>query len=94
VTLRLTARTTINRPETNYSLTDESQTAQKLKGHRRVHFPDAGFVDCPVYERAALSPGEHLHGPAIVEQMDTTTVIFPDQAVECDPFGNLIVSFD
>lgn len=43
---------------------------------RRVFFELAGgFVDTPVYKRADLPVGATLTGPAIVEQLDTTTVI-------------------
>ena len=50
------------------------------------------FVDCPVYDRGALSAGMVITGPAIIEQMDTTTVIPPDFRCECDAWGNLILS--
>jgi N-methylhydantoinase A len=93
VTLRLTARSTVNRPEMNYSVNDAEQALQKIKGRRPVHFSGRGFVNCPVYNRAALVAGERIQGPAIIEQMDSTSVIFPDQQVECDTFGNMIVNF-
>jgi len=93
VTLRLTARSTVNRPEMNYSVNDAEQALQKIKARRPVHFIGHGFVNCPVYNRAALSAGERIQGPAIIEQMDSTSVIFPDQQVECDTFGNMIVNF-
>lgn len=32
-----------------------------------------------------------IHGPAIVEQMDTTTVILPDMTGTVDPYLNLIL---
>ena len=49
------------------------------------------FVDCPVYDRTELAEGEELAGPAIVEQMDTTTVIPPDFSAIADRWGNLIL---
>ena len=59
---------------------------------RKVYFDDAGgFVDCPVYERNGLSPGDVLQGPAIVEQMDATTVIPPDFRARVDEFSNLLL---
>ncbi|MBP2298816.1 hydantoinase/oxoprolinase family protein [Azospirillum picis] len=43
---------------------------------RRVRFATTGeAVDTPIYQRTALAPGAKIHGPAIVEQADTTTVI-------------------
>ena len=47
-------------------------------GSRPVYF-DGKFRDTPVYERAALSAGGQLDGPAIVEEFGSTTVVFPGQ---------------
>jgi N-methylhydantoinase A len=44
---------------------------------RSVWFAATGFVDTPVLQRDDLLAGERLKGPAIIEQMDTTTVIPP-----------------
>lgn len=46
----------------------------------------------PLYPRAGLHPGHQLHGPAIVTQDDTTTVIPPGFALAVDTFGNLVLS--
>ena len=49
-------------------------------GHRRAYFGgDCGFIATPVYDRNRLAAGEHIQGPAIVEQADTTLVIYPGQ---------------
>jgi N-methylhydantoinase A len=51
----------------------------------------AGRVATPVWARAALTPGQRLDGPAIVEQPDTTTVVYPGQTLEVDAGGSLIL---
>jgi N-methylhydantoinase A len=62
------------------------------KTSRKVYFADAGgFVDCPVYDRAELVPDVQLAGPAVVDQMDTTTIILPGQTAYVDSFGNIII---
>ena len=62
-------------------------------GHRRAFFDEAAdFVDCAIYDRVGLHPGVRLAGPAIVEQMDSTTVIHPGQSAEVDGFGNLVIA--
>ena len=91
VTLRLTARAGLDRPEISFTVASAS-AAPELKETRRIHFPRSGFVDCPVYDRATLSHGQRLQGPAIVEQMDTTSVLFPGQQLECDTYGNMIIT--
>jgi len=59
---------------------------------RQVYFDDpAGFVACPVYDRGSLMPGDAFRGPAIVEQMDCTTVVPPDFGVRVDDAGNLLL---
>ena len=61
-------------------------------GKRDVWLAEAGgFVSCPVYERDRLAPGHRLSGPAIVEQMDATTVILPGMSGRVEPYGNLIL---
>jgi len=61
------------------------------KWHQAYFDEYKAFVDTPVYERTALAPEQKLVGPAIVEQADTTTVIYPDQEARVDKWGNLIV---
>ena len=59
---------------------------------RPVWFEDTGPQDTPVYDRADFAPGFAFDGPAIVEQFDSTTVIFPGDRVRVDDAGNLIVT--
>lgn len=62
------------------------------KGQRQAYFDEyKGFVDTPLYERIALGPGQKIGGPAIIEQADTTTVIYPNQQAHVDDWGNLII---
>jgi N-methylhydantoinase A len=59
---------------------------------RRVYFAEpAGFVDCPVYERHDLRPGDRLSGPAVIEQMDATTVVPPGFLATVDDALNLFL---
>ena len=59
---------------------------------RKAYFPEAGgLVDTPVYDRDALGAGAVLPGPAIVQQLDTTTVIYPESSASIDAHGNLII---
>jgi N-methylhydantoinase A len=47
-----------------------------------------------VYRRDELGVGVEIHGPAIVEQMDTTIVLDPATHGIVDRLGNLILSID
>ncbi len=50
-----------------------------------------GFVACPVYDRNRLRAGNRFAGPAIVEQMDATTVVPPGWVARVEPFLNVIL---
>ena len=56
---------------------------------RRVWFPETGFVQTPVYERDRLPAGWRSTGPAIIEQMDATTVVPPKARLHNDSLGYL-----
>jgi len=63
------------------------------KNYRKAYFHEyRDFVDTPIYERFELKAGQILEGPAIVEQLDTTTVIYPGQRAEVDKWGNLTIT--
>jgi N-methylhydantoinase A len=47
--------------------------------------------DTPIFRREAFGAGSELVGPAIVEQLDATTVVWPGQVLRVDEFGQLIL---
>jgi N-methylhydantoinase A len=47
----------------------------------------------PIYARETLPAGAQLTGPAVVVQMDATTVVNPDWTVRTDAGGNLLVEY-
>ena len=51
-----------------------------------------GYQKTPVYGREQLPNGFELTGPAIIEQSDTTNVIYPHHRMMVDEIGNLIVT--
>jgi N-methylhydantoinase A len=65
---------------------------EALKGTRGVYFSEnRGFVDCPVYERYALSPGVTMQGPAVVEERESTTIVGPAATACIDDYLNLVM---
>jgi N-methylhydantoinase A len=54
---------------------------------RSVWFPDSGFRAIPVHWRDGLVPGTQIEGPAIIEAMDSTTVVPPAWGVWVDELG-------
>jgi N-methylhydantoinase A len=48
------------------------------KGTRRAYFAErGGYIDTPVFDRYALSPGMTITGPAIVEEKESTLIVGP-----------------
>ena len=63
-----------------------------VTGRREVWPPEAGgLVPWPVYDRAKLAAGNRITGPAIIEQMDATTVVLPGMSAHVEPYLNLIL---
>jgi N-methylhydantoinase A len=63
-----------------------------IAGKREMWLPEAGgFVTCPVYDRDKLEAGNRIAGPAIIEQMDATTVVLPGMVARVEPYLNLIL---
>jgi N-methylhydantoinase A len=56
---------------------------------RTVYFASTGTIDTPVFARHTLCAGHVVAGPAIIEQLDTTTVLYPGQQATVDAYGNL-----
>ncbi len=61
-------------------------------GHRPVWFGDDGPVSCAVFRREQIPAGAELAGPAIVEDADSTTVVFGGDTVRADESGVLILT--
>lgn len=57
---------------------------------RDVYF-DGEFHETRIYQRSDLYLDYEFAGPAVIEQLDSTTVIFPNQNVKVDQFGNLVI---
>jgi len=89
VNFRLTARGVTQTPETETTEADPGAAPTPI-GTRPVWFDGAG-VEARVYDRRDLKPGQSFEGPAIVEQLDATTVVHPGDRVSVDRALNLIV---
>jgi N-methylhydantoinase A len=52
---------------------------------------DGRLSGAKVYDRARLRAGNIVCGPAIVTEMDSTTLVLPHHAGEIDSFGNILI---
>jgi N-methylhydantoinase A len=59
-------------------------------GRRPIHYRKQRY-DAAVYHRRDLMAGQHLDGPAVIEQEDTTTLVPAGFRASVDAFGNLVI---
>ena len=62
-------------------------------GTRDVWFSSDGPVECAVYAREDLSPADRIAGPAIIEELDSTTVVHPGQLLTVSPHGTAVLEW-
>ena len=64
-----------------------------MKGERPMCLPDAeAFAVVPVFDRYTLEPGFSATGPAIIEEVEATTVVMPAFDVTVDAALNLVLT--
>ena len=90
VNIRLTARGRLDRPPAPQTSIDAS-IEPLANSRRRVWFNPDEPEDTPVYLRDALSPGHVIYGPAVIDQLDATTLVFPGDEASIDIGLNLLV---
>ena len=75
----------------------EPPAAARRRGTRRAFFEAHGpagggdWAACPVWQREDLLAGNEIPGPAIVEEVSATTVLYPGDTARVDAFGSLVV---
>jgi N-methylhydantoinase A len=92
VTLRVEATGTVRKAEL-LAYPEAGPDASGAIVHRRPVWlaETRDFVVTPIYARDSLRPGNRFAGPAIVEQMDATTLVPPGTTARVDAYLNLIL---
>jgi N-methylhydantoinase A len=72
-------------PSTGRTLADAG------KGTRSVDYATEGVHQAAIYSGELLEPGMSFSGPAVVETKGTTIVVHPDNDVNVDEYGNLMI---
>jgi len=92
VNLRSVHSAPLPRPQLTVPAPDGSLEAA-CKGMRPAYFDEyQAYHDTPIYQRDLLPLGAQFNGPAIVEQPDTTTVVYPGFTCRVDKAGNLLLT--
>src|SRR3984957_11504571 len=91
VSLRTTVTGVMRRPpHATIAAGEVAPPAAAHTGKRRVYF-GKGFIDTPTFARARLLAGNRIDGPALIEELASTTVVLPGAVAEVDAFGNLVI---
>ncbi len=92
VTFRVEATGLVRKATLRRELAAGADASGAIRAHRDVWLAEeGGNVRCPVYDRARLRSGNRFVGPAVVEQMDATTLVLPGMSARVDAFANLVL---
>jgi N-methylhydantoinase A len=92
VTFRIEATGMVRKAAFNPRPDAGPDASAAIVAHRNIWLPEANsWLNCKVYDRARLDAGNRVTGPAIIEQMDATTVVLPGMVARTEPFLNLIL---
>ncbi len=90
INLRLTARGRLTESAGYRAATRALHEPEPIQT-RPVHFRTDGPIETPVFLRETLGHGHEIRGPAIIEQMDATTILHPGDLAVVDEASNLIM---
>lgn len=91
VNFHLIALGKVDKPEIRKLTRKDYHVEDAIIEIRDVYFEDEGLMETKVYDRDLLGPKHVIQGPAIIEEPTTSTLLYPDQSLEMDYYGNLII---
>ena len=95
VSLRVSAIGRLGKPQ--FAQIAPGQTmppTNSRRGIRTVLFEGVGATESPVYDRAKLLQGNVIAGPAIIEEVASTTVVEPGDSATVNAFGHLVIQLN
>lgn len=70
---------------------EKSRLEDALIHETRIYYEQA-WHEAEIYDRSRLGAGTVIDGPAIVVEMDSTTLVLPGHAATVDAVGNLLIN--
>jgi N-methylhydantoinase A len=70
---------------------EDEDAGQARTGSRPVYFEPHGFVETDIYAGERVRPGNLITGPAIIEEANTSVVIYPNQEAMLDQFLTYVI---
>ena len=89
VNFRLTARGRLPRPTQRQG--EETLKPVESTGKRAVYFDAKHAVEAALFDRFALAPGHKISGPAVIDQLDSTTLVYPGDTARVDAAYNIFI---
>jgi N-methylhydantoinase A len=88
VNLRLSA---LGKTENKLPLAAASREEDRgVRGRRPVIFENTP-VECPIYLRSGFKSGDNLEGPAVIEDIGATILVYPGDKMQVNEFGHLVI---
>lgn len=89
ITLRLLSVGRTVKPQFKKETYDREDPKKALKKKRKVYLPlEEQYAEVSVYDGHKLRYGNKVEGPALIEQVNTTTFVTPEYNVLCDRYGS------
>lgn len=90
VNLHLTAFGRVKKPEIKKMPTSDiiDPTVSEV---REVYYEETGWIKTNIYNRNTLSAGMRIQGPAVIEDRMSSVLIYQDQELQVDEYGNLVI---
>ncbi len=89
INLRLLSVGRTVKPQFKQEAYDREDPKKALKKKRKVYLPvEEQYAEVPVYDGHKLRYGNKVEGPALIEQVNTTTFVTPEYNVLCDKYGS------
>lgn len=94
VNFRISAIGVMEKPDlVAVELEPDAQLPEPIEVRKVLFDREEQYIDTKVYQRGELKAGTTVEGPAILEQMDSTTVIPPNWNAYTDAHYNLIATY-
>lgn len=66
--------------------------ASGAQGQRRIIFDHAEqSLSCPIFLRDGFKAGDRLDGPAVIEELGATILLYPGDKMQVNEFGHLVI---
>jgi N-methylhydantoinase A len=92
VSLRSTVTGVMRKPPQRKIARGQKAPAKSAFGGKRKVYYGGRFHLTPTYRRDALTAGNRIKGPALIEEYASTTVLMPGDVMDVDALGNLVIA--